>query len=56
MSLVLVFVACAANNETKITPRPTSPASMNKNTRELFQESMYWHAHFAGCACQDEEV
>jgi hypothetical protein len=46
MALVLVFVTCAASSETKIIPRPTSPASMDKNTRELFQQSMYWDAQF----------
>ncbi len=38
-ALALVL-ACAAQSDAYITPRRVTPTSMNRNTQELFQESM----------------
>ena len=45
MAFVLVL-ACGAQAQTNVTPMHVNLASRNKNTRELFQESMGWEEQF----------
>jgi hypothetical protein len=37
---LVLLLACAARSDAYVTPRRVNPATMDKNTRELFQESM----------------
>lgn len=43
---MMLAMWCVVRSEAGTAPRHVTPASLNKNTSELFQESMYWDAHF----------
>jgi hypothetical protein len=45
--LGLALALCSvAQSQTHVTPRHVNLVTMDKNTRELFEQSMYWDAHF----------
>ena len=45
-AVLALVLTCMAQSHASVTPRHVDPAAMDANTRELFQESMYWDAHF----------
>jgi hypothetical protein len=45
-AVLVLVLTCMVQSQASVTPRRVDPAAMDNNTRELFQESMYWDAHF----------
>lgn len=43
---MMLAIVCAVRSEASIVPRHVTPGTLDKNTSELFQESMYWDDHF----------